>query len=260
MDRKNPIDLLEHVKSLVKDTGDGFYYTLDITSVEVSYSDDLSKEVKSNFDKILEKEIINGLLCLDIPILSEEAGYINENIDSEYLFIVDPLDGTFNFTRGLGPYAISVALWSNNKPIFGVVYNLLSKELIWGSKETGSYCDNNKIQVSDVDETDSAVLCTGFPVRYNFSDINHDTDFINIIKSYSKIRMIGSATISLINVAKGSADVYSEKDIMIWDVAAGIAIVEGSGGQVYYENAVHKNSLNVFASNIPLYKYNFLVP
>jgi len=260
MNRNNPKKLLEYVKSLVKHTGESFVSTVKNTSMEVSYSSDFPKEIKSNLDKILEEEIISGLLSLNIPILSEEAGYINIDKDSEYLFIVDPLDGTFNFTRGLGPYAISVALWSKNKPIFGVVYNLLSHELIWGSSEIGSYCNDKKIQVSDVNEVGLAVLWTGFPVRYNFSDIGQEADFWNVMQSYSKIRMLGSATISLINVAKGSADVYAEKDIMIWDVAAGIPIVEGAGGKVYYTETTYGNALNVFASNSLLVKHNFLIP
>ena len=88
MNRNNPKKLLEYVKSLVKHTGESFVSTVKNTSMEVSYSSDFPKEIKSNLDKILEEEIISGLLSLNIPILSEEAGYINIDKDSEYLFIV----------------------------------------------------------------------------------------------------------------------------------------------------------------------------
>ena len=80
--------------------------------------------------------------------------------------------------------------------------------------------------------------------------------FLRMVRQYSKVRMLGSAAVSLVNVAKGAADVYSEQNIMIWDVAAGLAIVEGAGGSVHFDPGTIEHSLDVYASNRHLSKPN----
>ena len=95
---------------------------------------------------------------------------------------------------------------------------------------------------------DKAVLCTGFPVNTDFSAENLMT-FIQNIQQYKKIRLLGSAALSLAYVASGRADAYMENDIMIWDVAAGLAIVSGSGCSLSIRNGVKPNSLHVAVSN-----------
>jgi len=80
--------------------------------------------------------------------------------------------------------------------------------------------------------------------------------FLRMVRQYSKVRMLGSAAISLINIAKGAADVYSEQNIMIWDVAAGLAIVGGAGGSVHFNPGTIEHSLDVYASNRHLFEPN----
>ena len=184
-----------------------------------------------------------------MPILSEESGHLAGKSGSGYWFIVDPLDGTFNFVKGLGPSAVSIALWKELSPVFGVIYNLSEKALYWGGKELGAYCGDQKISVSDVLDKSKASICTGFPVRFNVDSETSMQHFWNLIKPFAKIRMIGSAAVSVLYVAKGVADIYSEQNIMLWDVAAGLAIVEGAGGNYRIDETDISYAYNVTAWN-----------
>jgi len=197
----------------------------------------------------LEKEILEKLIPTGVPILSEESGFIEGQRSSGYMFIIDPLDGTYNFVKNLGPCAISIALWQDQKPVFGVIYNLSDSKLYWGGDAMGSYCDNQPISTSITSSQAEASICTGFPVRYDVENDNSMRNFWSLVKPYAKVRMIGSAAVSLLNVAVGSADVYSEQSIMLWDVAAGIAIIQGAGGAVHFIPGSTEYALDVFASN-----------
>lgn len=208
-----------------------------------------SREIKAKADIILEKKIIKDLSKTGYSILSEETGLIQGTSASQFRFIVDPLDGTYNFARGLGPCAISVAFWDDTKPIFGVVYDILNKNLFWGGEELGTYDSKGKLSVSNISDKRLASLCTGFPARMNFNNKKLINELWSTFITFSKIRMIGSASMSLVNVASGNADCYIEHEIMIWDVAAGLALVEGAGGKISYSNGSIKNAMNVIATN-----------
>jgi myo-inositol-1(or 4)-monophosphatase len=214
-----------------------------------SYSESLPNEVKALADTFIEKEILQNLTVLGIPILSEESGHLLKENNQDYLFIVDPLDGTVNYVRGVGPCGVSIALWKKNKPLFGVVYDLIEKKLIWGGGKYGSYCNDKVISVSNISDKKKALICSGFPVRFDMKSSELMNDFLKTVSSYSKIRMLGSASMSLVSVAMGKSDAYSEKNIMLWDVAAGLAIVEGAGGKYILKDSPIKWSFNVEASN-----------
>lgn len=210
------------------------------------------KEVKALADTVLEKDILQALSSTGLPVLSEESGYVAAPQSSDYWFIVDPLDGTFNFLKGLGPSAVSIALWEEQRPVFGVIYDLLERQLAWGGPGLGAYADGRSIAVSQTSDRTRASLCTGFPVRFDFTDDRVMQDFRHRVEPYAKVRMLGSAAVSLLHVARGSADVYAEQSIMLWDVAAGIAIVEGAGGRVMLTATDRKWCYDVVASNAAL--------
>lgn len=247
----NVNELLNEVKLIVSNVISSFENYNNPNFKDYLHSSENSKEIKSFADTFFEKEILTQLTKFGLPILTEESGYLKNNSNSEFFFIVDPLDGTFNFVKGLGPCAISIALWKDRKPVFGVIYDLVKNQLIYGGPEFGSYCDNNKIIVSDTKNKSEASICTGFPASFelNESNLNH---FINTVKPFAKVRMLGSAAISLVNVASGISDVYFERSIMLWDVAAGIAIVEGAGGKYLLKGSSVRWSYEVNASNANL--------
>jgi myo-inositol-1(or 4)-monophosphatase len=163
-------------------------------------------------------------------------------------FIVDPLDGTFNFVKNLGPSAVCIALWHLDTPIFGVVYSLSERELIWGGPDLGAHVGDRSISVSSTQRAAQASLCTGFPVRFDLDD-DSMRRFKALVTPYAKVRMLGSAAVSLLQVARGRADAYSEQNIMLWDVAAGLAIVQGAGGKCSFKHTGIEWCYDVFASN-----------
>ena len=213
------------------------------------YIPDFPREMKSDADRFLDKELIKRLSPLGISILSEEGGEINSKSKSSFRFIIDPLDGTVNYVRGLSQSSISIALYDNEKPVFGVLAIYPSEEIVWGGKNFGAFLGEEPINVSDTEGISNAILCTGFPSHFDVSDQKALSKYFDLIGNFGKIRMLGSASISLFNVARGAADCYYEQEIMIWDVAAGIAILEGAGGEVSISPGRFDNSLNVVASN-----------
>lgn len=241
--------LLALAKSIAYRAGTRIVDSLNEDNKRYTHCIDLPKEIKSIADHILNQDILKSLAPLGIPILSEESGYLYSKVPSDYRFIVDPLDGTYNFVRDLGPSAVSIALWNQQTPVFGVIYSMVERELIWGGRGLGAFADDSQIAVSDTLTNSTAAICTGFPVRFELENSKEMEIFYKTIKSFAKVRMIGSAAMSLLYVARGSADAYFERNIMIWDVAAGLAIVQGAGGTNYFTQNSTEHSLNVFSSN-----------
>jgi myo-inositol-1(or 4)-monophosphatase len=214
-----------------------------------SYSQDIPRELKAEADKILEQEILEKLLPLGLPVLTEEQGEIGVDATSGLKFVVDPLDGTVNFVRGLGGSSICIALCENNQPIFGVLCTIPDGDIIWGGKGMGAYQNELALNVSNISNLAESVVCTGFPARFPIEDTDASKAYIKRMSSFAKVRMLGSAALSLQSVARGSAEVYMEENIMLWDVAAGLAIVEGAGGVVSVSNGSVEKTINVVATN-----------
>jgi myo-inositol-1(or 4)-monophosphatase len=241
-------ELLEQSKSIAERAGVRLSSFTD-EHKRYFHDADMAKEIKAVADKILEQDILQALLPAGLPILTEESGEIPSQDRSGYRFIVDPLDGTFNFVKGLGPSAVSIALWHRDTPVFGVICCLPERQMFWGGAGIGSFVDGRPIFVSATSNAAQASICTGFPVRFDMTSDTVMQTFWQTIKPYAKVRMIGAAAVSLVHVARGSADAYLEKNIMLWDVAAGIAIVEGAGGKVRCGPGTVEHSLDVRASN-----------
>lgn len=188
------------------------------------------REVKVVADTFLEAHLLDGLSATGIPVLSEETESSHRQSPNDRLWIVDPLDGSYNFTRRLGPSMICVALWDSGAPVFGVLYDLTTARMSWGGRTVPSHDDEGPLRVSDESMLSRSAVCTGFPSRFPASDPSAIGDYMSHILAFGKVRMIGSAAASLLHVARGAADAYFERQIMIWDVAAGLAIIEGAGG------------------------------
>lgn len=212
------------------------------------FADDLPREMKAPADLVLEKIILDHLKPTGLPILSEEAGGVEGTVNAGSRWVVDPLDGTVNFMRGLAPCAVSIALYSGDLPVFGVIGEYPCSRMAWGGRSFGAFIDGSPIHVSTIPDKSKAVLCTGFPSRFDFAGASA-TAFMGLASSYGKVRMLGAASLSLLQVARGSADAYAEQDIMIWDVAAGLALIEGAGGSVSVSPGRYQYSHNIFASN-----------
>ena len=216
---------------------------------------DSGKDIKTEADKAAEKIVLNALQSTDYAILSEESGL--SNTDKKFsticesslpIWIIDPLDGTYNFTRGFPMCCVSIALWQGLNPVLGVIYDFASDKLYSGVVDNGASCNDQAIKVSRLANYDQAVLATGFPSSRDYSDSALETS-IRTIQRFKKIRMIGSAALSLAHVSSGNVDAYMEDDIWLWDVAAGLALVKAAGGNYTISDVKDSYQLHVLASN-----------
>lgn len=188
-----------------------------------------NKEIKIDIDHLLQEIIFKNLNKTKIPIISEEKkNNFQKLIENEYTWIIDPLDGSFNKTRKIDIYCISIGLFKKNNPYFGMIGHYPTKSIYHGGKNFGSYKNSKKINVSS-NKINNSVLATGFPYNYDFKNFSKYKFFF---KKFTKIRMFGSASYSLALLAEGKVDAYFESNINIWDIAAGLAIVQGAGGKI----------------------------
>ena len=209
----------------------------------------IGKDIKISADREAEEIILNALtIKSNFPILSEEKGTAGSTKKSNWRWIVDPLDGSLNFFRGMPICCVSIALWEKEKPLLGVIYDFNRGEMFSGVAGKGAWLNSKKISVSKTNNRKNAILTTGFPAQTSFSDADLKK-YIAYIKRFKKVRWLGSAALSLAYVASGRADAYFEKDIMIWDVAAGLAILAGAGGKYAIKKSNIKNALIINAFN-----------
>jgi len=213
-----------------------------------TFSESLPREMKALADQVMDEVVLKKLLSTGLHVLSEESGDVEGSQKSSLRFIVDPLDGTVNFVRNLAPSSISIALYDGDTPLFGVLAIYPSGDLAWGGKDMGAFLNNQPLHVSELGEVSHSITCTGFPARFQF-DNDSSCAFLELISQFGKIRMLGAASLSLLQVAKGAAEVYMEQEIMLWDVAAGLAILEGAGGQISLTPGCSNHAVNVVASN-----------
>ena len=217
----------------------------------------------SYVDKGSEQLIVKALREL-LP----EAGFITEegsagHTDEQFVWVVDPLDGTTNFIHGFAPYAVSIALCKGRQIVVGVVYEIVSDECFYAWQGGGAWVNGQSLHVGK-SEINDALLCLQLP--YNSDSykpvIKHLIDYF--YGNVGSIRMIGSAAIALCYVAAGRLDAYAERYIGQWDYMAGALIVQEAGGRVtnyagedYFmegdsvvatNDIVHQNLLNAITS------------
>ena len=222
---------------------------LKAEDAQVKVNSSIDKDIKLEADVESEKLIVK-ILSEGSPfnILSEESGLVRSDNAGGYQWIVDPLDGSLNYSRDIDIYAVSIGLWKDSEPVLGVVFDFLHKRLYTGLVGDGAYLNGKKISVSDIDIKKNSILTTGFPVYSSFDQSNINT-FVGNVQEFKKVRLLGSAAMSLIHVAKGSVEAYSENNIAIWDVAAGLAILVAAGGTFTAPQGKGPLYLNVYASN-----------
>jgi len=207
------------------------------------------RDMKLLSDKASEDFILETLSKdSGIPILTEESGAHGLlDLGQGNAWIVDPLDGSLNFNRGMPLFCVSIALWSGGRPMLGVVYDAERDELFTGETGKGAWLNGKPVKVSEVRERKDAVLCSGFPSKSKMDDETMAV-FNERARSFKKLRLLGAAALMLSWVACGRVDAYAENDIMLWDVAAGLAIVSGAGGWIDFSPGSSEWQLNVKAA------------
>ena len=210
------------------------------------YSSD--KDIKLKAD-IKAEDLIKNILNTNskFPILAEESGKSSNNL-GEIFWVVDPLDGTANYSRNISLCCVSIALIKNLKPVLGVIYDFNNNDLYEGSINSKAVLNEREICVSDVLFPRDGILITGLPNDTDYSD-HALMEMIKGFQKWRKVRMLGSAALAAAYVASGKADLYKEKRTYLWDVAAGAAILEAAGGCATMQNHNNLNQVDVFFSN-----------
>jgi len=165
-------------------------------------------------------------------ILAEESSR-TINPGAPYQWIIDPIDGTEAYSHGLPYFGVSIALYKENKPVLGVIYDPLIDELFWAQTGQGAYLNGQKINVSKTSKLDKAVMFMGFPRQRKGKQGRKIMK--NFRYYYARLENIFSntcAVLALSYVAAGRLDIYCEYILNPWDFAAGVIIVEEAGGQV----------------------------
>lgn len=191
-----------------------------------------SNNLVSYVDKEAEKRLVKALKVI-LPgsgFLAEEGTSLEGS--TEYRWIIDPLDGTTNFTHGLPPFAVSIGLAHKNKMVLGVVHEVSKMECFSATEDGPASCNGVEITISDTQSLNESLLATGFPY-YHF---DKREEYLEIIKTFLEVthgvRRLGSAATDLAYVACGRMDGFFEYNLNPWDVAAGSLIVERAGGKV----------------------------
>jgi len=183
-------------------------------------------------DHASEKVIID-IIREDFPdhfILSEEVGELK--MDSEYKWIIDPIDGTVNFANGIPICCVSIGVEKAGEMILGTVYNPFINEFYFAQRGFGASLNDKKIQVSDESDLEKACLVTGFPYTYVNNPNGPLEVFAKLIRKGIPVRRLGSAAMDLCWVAAGRFDGFYEHKLQAWDSAAGFLLVEEAGGKI----------------------------
>jgi len=213
-------------KSLIRDFG-------EIEQLQVSMKG--PSDFVTNADKKIEKILIEELLKSkkNYSILSEEAGFI-KNKDDKNIWIIDPIDGTSNFLHGVPHFAISIGLQSYDEIISGLIFDPIKNEMFYGDKNNGSYLNNKRIRVSKKKNLEECLFATN---GKKYKNINLST------------RKTGSAALDMAYVAAGRYDGYFQENLNLWDIAAGIIIINEAGGIINSIDLKKNKSIEVLASS-----------
>ena len=201
---------------------------------------------------IKSEEIIVDKIKKNFPshkFLTEESGFIFDN--SDFCWVIDPIDGTTNFVHGYPFYSVSISLFYEEEPVLGIVKHISSGEIYYATKQNGAFCNNKKIFVSKTKYLSKSLLATGF--GYKHEEIWEKNMILHkkLTHLTQGVRRAGSAALDLCHVARGWLDGYWELDLNPWDIGAGIIIVEEAGGLATKVNGekITLNDKEILSSN-----------
>ena len=189
----------------------------------------------TNSDLTVEKIIIEELKKArpHYSFISEENG-VENNKDINNTWVIDPIDGTVNFLHGIPHFAISIALKSNNEIVSGLIYDPIKDEMFFAEKDNGAFFNNHRMKVSNKNNINECIFALG-------GKIKKEPDFPN--------RKSGCAALDLAYVASGRYDGFFQNNLNLWDIAAGIILIQEAGGIINDINLNKTENLNVIASN-----------
>ncbi|MGC9330885.1 MAG: inositol monophosphatase family protein [Bacteroidales bacterium] len=199
--------------------------------------DKIEKKGLNDFVTFMDKESEKRLINFITPLINGASFIVEEKTvkakEAEYVWIIDPLDGTTNYIHGISPYAISIALQHHGKTIMGIVYEASLDEIFYAYEGLdGAYQNNRLIHVTEASEHKEALIAVGFPFN-DFKQLEAYMESMNFFMHNTQgIRRLGSAATDLVYTACGRFEAFYEYSLEPWDVAAGAYILQKAGGKV----------------------------
>lgn len=211
-------------------------------SRQINFQDATDVKLQADIEsEHLIRELLNK--STHLPIVGEEEGGDAALLKGEQFFwVVDPLDGTYNYLRKQPQTCVSIGLMKGDKFVAGIIYDFNRDELYSGSVSKSFSINNEEVEPQWAEAINQGCLMTGFPAKMECTAESMNA-FINRVHRFKKVRMIGSAALALATVAAGRADVYCEECICLWDIAAGVSLVVAAGGHVEIKKAEHSHPL-----------------
>ncbi len=224
-------------------------------NIEQKSLHDYVSEIDTGAEKIIREHIERAFP--EHAVLGEEYG-VSPVCDSNYQWVIDPLDGTTNFIRGIPHYAISIALQHHDEVMVGVVFDPVKNEMFSAVKGQGARLNGDIIKASELEGVPGSLLATGVPFNGESLDrLAMFTDAMTALlqQNTAGIRRLGSAALDLAYVAAGRYDGFWEANLKIWDIAAGALIVQEAGGIVsdFESGARYLQSGHIIASGARLH-------
>ena len=220
-------------KGIIRDFG-------EVENLQVSKKG--PKDFVTKTDKKVEKILIEELSKAkkNYSFITEESGII-KNKNEDACWIIDPIDGTVNFIHGIPHFAISIALRINGNLKSGLIFDPIKNEIFYAEKNSGAYFNNHRVRVSSKINLEECLFSS------NSDGVKHATPHLNM-------RNTGCAALDLAYVGAGRLDGFFNNKINIWDIAAGILIVEEAGGKVSDISAFGDEAIDIKASNSNIYQ------
>ena len=217
-------------KLLIRDFGE-----VEKLQVSIKGPSDFVSSADTKAEKIIIDELTKSKK--NYSIISEEDGS-KKKLDSENYWIIDPIDGTTNFLHGIPHFAISIALRKKEEIISGLIFDPIKNEMFYAEKNNGAFFNNQRIRVSKKKKIEECLFATGGKNKIN-NTLNN--------------RSSGSAALDMAYVGAGRYDGYFQKDLNIWDIAAGIIIVKEAGGRISEINCSTIKDHQVLAASNAVY-------
>ena len=229
--------LIKIIKKAGKILKNGYYSDKEVSfkakkDLVTKYDVAVENYLKKHFSKHFE----------EFNIIAEESD--NSKVEFNNLIIIDPIDGTTNFVNGFLHTAISVGVYKNKKPFLAVVYNPILDELYFARAGKGAFLNGKRLKVSAEEDLQKSLIATGFP----YTSGSNESDLKDVLKKIKDVlpfcqdlRRLGSASIDLCFVARGTFEGYYEMNLKPWDVSAGVLILSEAGGKITNINGEEYN-------------------
>jgi len=240
------MDRLELAKKIVE-KAKNYLRAIDEKDLKLDYKEHDFQNIVTNFDIAVEKMIVNGIkeVFPEDSFLTEEKTV--ESHESESMWILDPIDGTSNFASMFKDYAISLAYYSNNKPVFGIVCDANRDETFIGIAGQGAYFNGIKLPMIEDRELKYSTLDITYRSIVKFEK-RFNINFKKLVNEVKTFRSIGSAALGICQIAQGHKQLYASNQLSLWDYAAAAIVLKETGG--YLELIPNENGSNCVISGV----------